>query len=398
MVQTEKKGSALFLSAHLPSPTATQAGQLTAFRNLQLLANDYELHLITFRTNLEKDWSLSPLEKICTSIKIVDLTNFDRITGILSNLHLPLQVATRGKVKFQQEVILSCKQNSFQRVHMEWIQMAQFLPFVSHIKKRSIYAQDSLTQVIQRKIQSRSSIERSILAGQVTRTKTWENKILQGSDFIFVPSIKDWEFFQNIAEGRHLNGGVMPVAFNCFPQRQKLPEGRLRLAYWGSYARSENVDAALTLVDNILPILQKMGLDVEVILAGANPTPELIKRKSSDVIISGFVEKPAEVLWSAHMAIVPLRFGSGVKVKILECLSAGVPVVCTPVGGEGIPCGPEEGLFVTQDYDLNALANIVQSIASNPEKLEALSSAAAQWARRYAVYDASSFVHLGATT
>ena len=72
------------------------------------------------------------------------------------------------------------------------------------------------------------------------------------------------------------------------------------------------------------------------------------------------------------------------KVKVLELLSAGVPVVTTPVGAEGISCDERQWSFVTDMNADNIATTTIAFLSLPPEHLLALSKAAAAWARRYA--------------
>ena len=100
--------------------------------------------------------------------------------------------------------------------------------------------------------------------------------------------------------------------------------------------------------------------------------------------MTGFIDEPAATLQSATIAVLPLRMGGGVKVKVLELLGAGVPVVTTPVGAEGISCDSAHGLIVTSMDAKNIAAAAIRTLSLPPDQLLALSKAAAAWALRYA--------------
>ena len=133
-----------------------------------------------------------------------------------------------------------------------------------------------------------------------------------------------------------------------------------------------------------MPSLHSLGLDVEVLLLGADPPSALEVRRSKNVIITGFVPDPTELLWSAHIAVLPIRLGAGVKIKVLECLGAGLPVVTTSVGAEGIPCGPDQGLFIVPEFSASNIAAKVAELLKNRTYIEQLSLTASKWVREYA--------------
>jgi glycosyltransferase involved in cell wall biosynthesis len=153
------------------------------------------------------------------------------------------------------------------------------------------------------------------------------------------------------------------------------------------------VDAAEFLVHDILPRIRAAGCDAKILLAGANPPQSFGNFDRNDVEVTGFIKDPGAVLRSATLAVLPLRMGGGVKVKVLELLGAGVPVITTQVGAEGIPCDAANGLIVT-GLDADDIAEAaLRTLALPSEQLSNLSKAAVGWSERYA--DAGNSTILG---
>lgn len=87
-------------------------------------------------------------------------------------------------------------------------------------------------------------------------------------------------------------------------------------------------------------------------IVGRHPLPELsdlVARHCDSVTLEGFVPDLGDVFDDAAALINPLQFGSGVKLKVIEALSAGLPVVSTSIGADGIASGPDEGVLVSDD-------------------------------------------------
>ena len=104
----------------------------------------------------------------------------------------------------------------------------------------------------------------------------------------------------------------------------------------GGFAHLPNVDAALLLVREVMPLVWASVPEARVVIVGDAPPPELRELASPRVDIAGHVPDLAGALAHARMTVSPLRFGSGVKGKIITSLGAGVPVVTTSVGDEGL--------------------------------------------------------------
>ena len=117
---------------------------------------------------------------------------------------------------------------------------------------------------------------------------------------------------------------------------------RADILYVGGYRHLPNADAALYLVREIMPTVWRALPEMKVHLVGANPTEEIQALASDRVVVHGAVSDDELERLYAHvrMSVIPLRFGAGVKGKVLESLYHGVPVATTSVGMQGIPaCG-----------------------------------------------------------
>jgi glycosyltransferase involved in cell wall biosynthesis len=90
------------------------------------------------------------------------------------------------------------------------------------------------------------------------------------------------------------------------------------------------------LVHEVLPLLLAELPSIRVVLVGSNPPPEVTALRGPNVIAPGWVADLDPVYAEARVVVAPLRYGAGVKGKIGEALSHGVPIVTTSVGVEGM--------------------------------------------------------------
>ncbi len=108
------------------------------------------------------------------------------------------------------------------------------------------------------------------------------------------------------------------------------------IIFIGSFQHNPNLDAVSYLVNEIYPLIKKEMKDVKIYIIGDNP-PDFIKELNSEnIIITGYVNNLDEYYNKCRISIVPLRFGSGVKSKVLLSMGYGVPVVATSIGTEGL--------------------------------------------------------------
>ena len=113
-----------------------------------------------------------------------------------------------------------------------------------------------------------------------------------------------------------------------------------------------NVDAVTSFAQRIWPILRQRFPDLQLWIVGANPPPAVVQiGKLEGVTVTGTVPDVRPYYRDALAAIVPLRTGGGTRLKILEAMAAGVPVVSTPLGAEGLPVTPGKNILFADPDD-----------------------------------------------
>ena len=107
-----------------------------------------------------------------------------------------------------------------------------------------------------------------------------------------------------------------------------------KVLFYGGMHREENHRAAMWFAKNVMPLLKDDGITFEVV--GNHPRKEWNEVQSDKIQVEGFVEDVSPYFEHCLCMVAPLELGAGVKVKILEGLSAGIPVLTNTVGIEGI--------------------------------------------------------------
>lgn len=119
------------------------------------------------------------------------------------------------------------------------------------------------------------------------------------------------------------------------------------LVFLGSMDWMPNIDAVLWFAQEIFPGLKKRFPELSLSVVGRNPTSEIKQLgKTAGIEISGTVDDVKPYMGQAEVMIVPLRVGGGTRVKIFEGMAAGLPIVSTVIGAEGLPVRDGENIFL----------------------------------------------------
>ncbi|WFC68447.1 glycosyltransferase [Achromobacter denitrificans] len=131
---------------------------------------------------------------------------------------------------------------------------------------------------------------------------------------------------------------VSPYAFAPSVPGNLTPAGREGIIFVAGFAHSPNVDAALWFCKEVYPLIRQRVPGIKLSLVGSNPTTQVKELAGTDIEVTGFVsdEELAARYGAARVAIAPLHYGAGVKLKVVEALQQGVPLVTTPVGAQGL--------------------------------------------------------------
>jgi GT2 family glycosyltransferase/glycosyltransferase involved in cell wall biosynthesis/SAM-dependent methyltransferase len=166
---------------------------------------------------------------------------------------------------------------------------------------------------------------------------------------------------------------VVHVVPNVNEIRVAVPpaRGRKGVMFVGGFEHAPNVDAALTLVGEVMPLVWRELPDVAVTIVGADPPAEVQALASAQVEIAGWVADLEPVIDSARALVAPLRYGAGLKGKVTQAMAAGLPVVTTAIGAEGLDARDGEHLLIGETAE--ELAERVLRVLTDDELWERLS-------------------------
>jgi glycosyltransferase involved in cell wall biosynthesis len=180
-------------------------------------------------------------------------------------------------------------------------------------------------------------LKRAYLVREATLLSDVERRLSTTADLLLTVSSQEARYFEGLG-ARHV--AVVPNGVDC-ERYQHAPIGRGRgtptILYLGSMSWGPNIAAARFLAHDVLPAVRRALPGAEVVAL----------RAQEGVDVAGGVPDVMPYLLGADVLAVPLDAGGGTRLKILEAFAAGLPVVSTPVGSEGLDVIPDRHLVVS---------------------------------------------------
>lgn len=342
----------LFITDEIPYPPV--AGNLLRTYNLcQRLARQHEVWLAAPLNDGEDAQGLIHLQGLCHEV----VTALRQRQSSLRHVPGLLRYAWEGKpleFKFEycQALVDKIRQimatTQFDVVHIEPSYMGLYveaIPPGAQCKKFLTFhnIESSLFRELARVSRKPNKKVRALLHSFMLRR--WERRYLGRFDGCITVSEIDRRLL--LTANPNLRVDVSPNGFDI-QKYQPLPakDTSPRLMFVGSMDYGACVDAMLFFCGEVLPQIQQTVKEVEMWIVGRDPTPAVQQLGGNRVHITGAVDDVIPYYSQSTVCVVPLRAGGGTRLKILEAMALGRPVVSTTKGCEGLDVVDSEHLFI----------------------------------------------------
>ena len=228
---------------------------------------------------------------------------------------------------------------------------------------------------MERQIEQATSATRR-LAHQIETKKLWrwEMQWVRRSTACVAMSDVDATFLQRMTPETPIHvvpNGVDTTDFTAPTGNERQQN---RLLFFGTLGYAPNTDGVLYFCREIFPLIRAKQPDAILEIVGAHAPPEVeALGELPGVEFVGFVDDVRHSLWRAGICVVPLRSGGGTRLKILEAMAAGCPVVSTTVGAEGLNL--QDGKHLCLADEPTTFARSVLALMADPQRGEALAMA-----------------------
>lgn len=255
----------------------------------------------------------------------------DEASGVAAGL--PAGYSRYGWFPSLLKRLLEAKRFDF--VHFDHPHAALAWPQIKRLQPKALLVLDAHNveaEIVERLAESAPVWQRKALRWQARRIRHLERELSRSLDLVLTCSHKDEAAFRAMGARR-----VRVVPNAVPPLSPALVAQRRDVVFVGSLDWRPNADAAAVLAKEIWPRCRALLPGARLVIVGRNPPLRVQALASRDVRIEATVPSVRPYLDSAFATAIPLRAGSGTRIKILEAWSAGVPIVASRVAAEGLP-------------------------------------------------------------
>jgi len=350
----------LFLTQLLPYPL-DNGGKVKTLAILKTLKGlGHQIYLVCFADKKQDLKRAREIENICWQTKVfynpVITKSYKKLMlkGFLS-LFSPKPFAVfkyhrREAEDFLKRVI---QKENFDIVYIDHLHMAQYLACLSFKKKPLlIYDEHNITSLAAwRNFKVAGDlVEKIAYFIDSSKWNFYEKKYLPIFHRIFTISPRDRSFLLNEFNISKDKIFFLPVPIKIKPLFKFNPR-RVNILFVGLLSWKPNRDAFWWFYRSIFPLVKKEISQAKLFVAGANPSLNMLKTAQKDgaLQVLGYVKDLEALMGKASVFVVPIKSGSGIRIKILTALSHGLPVVTTKLGVEGIGLRSRKELIVANN-------------------------------------------------
>lgn len=330
----------LFLAHLFPLPLDS-GGKIKSYCTLKTLAKEHEVQVLAY-LRTDEEWRLvCELRRICQDAYLVPLQRgalrqmADLASSLLTGRSFIVSRDDRAHMRAAFRNLVSSFSPDV--VHIDHLQMAQFVD--SGGSYRTVLDHHNVESVIVRRVAetAKSRMTRLYAGVEWPKLQRYELQACRSSDMVLTVSEEDRRTLQEL-DWRIDNIHCVPIGVDVdhFRPVERNTASRNILSV-GTMYWPPNVDSMLYFCREIFPLVKDRVPGSTLTIAGQRPAAT-VRALASDpaVMVTGYVEDLTDLARQCGVFVVPLRSGSGVRVKILSALGMGLPVVSTSVGAEGL--------------------------------------------------------------
>jgi len=310
----------------------------------------HEIDFVSYRKNFNLESTLKDLRPYCDPT-ILDIQTGNNVISAIFNVfsHVPYNVSKYINRDLREFIIKYFKNNKPDIIHIDHLHMAWIVDDIRELTNAPIVLREHNveTNIMKRFSEKESNILlRWYSARQAKKLENYEVKYCRKfNKCIMITSVDEQQIRQldSRIDTTTIEAGIDEHLLN-YRKKEVIPKS---LFHIGSLDWYPNKDGLEWFLNSVMPSLSEQIPEIKLFIYGSGAEKLKIDSKVKDNIeICGFVSNLAQNILNKELMIVPLRIGSGIRLKILEMLAMGCNILTTEIGKEGINAENKKHLLI----------------------------------------------------
>jgi len=348
----------LIISKTFPYPPIT-GGKVLIYNSLKHISKHHDLTLVSFIESIEERRYIPFLRKYCSRVETVlfapkvsfwDTLAYYSHHGLSVFSSTPRHISIYDCPVMRSKIVDLLNDHTFDVVEVDFTQMAQFADKkISQFCSVLVLHELSFISIYRRAIVTKDPLKRAFLHWEYLKMREYEKGLCSRFRKIVVLSELDRRRLKQLSPCANISVIPGSVDTSCFEHTASSTKDATIL-FVGSMGHFPNVDGIRYFHSHIFPLVKKSVHGVQLNIVGKDPPPEVLQLqcdKAANVL--GYVQDLIPYYKSSSVFVCPIRIGGGIRMKILEAMAMGVPVVSTSIGCEGLLVENEKNIVVADE-------------------------------------------------
>jgi len=345
----------LFLTTKYPFPP-DDGGKIDSLTNLHILAKNFNVFLFYIGKKHNEEAFQKKGIHLCGIYHYQKETG-NNISGLFKNLfcRMPYTIKKYHDDKIYIEIEKIIKEKKIDITYTDHLHMAFYGKLINkHFPETKLILREHNAEYIfwKRIYKEENNIFKKLLFWwQSLKILNYEKKITNIFDKCFMISSIDQMNLKKI--NPYVKAQVISTGINIQDYQISQP-GKIipfSMLYVGDFSWLPNLKGILWFLTKVWPEIKKLFPKAKIFIVGKKPPKDILGYKNNDIIVTGYVKDVKPWIDKSEIFLVPLFSGGGIRIKILEAMAIGKPIISTPVGAEGIDVENKKNILMADNKE-----------------------------------------------
>jgi sugar transferase (PEP-CTERM/EpsH1 system associated) len=343
------------LLSRFPYPLE-KGDKLRGFNQIKELSKKHEVILCALSAKKVAQSSIDELSKYCTAIEVIRLSKFKIYVNLIKCLFFSeqsLQVAYFYNKSAQHKIDQFLVKYKPAHIYCQLIRVAEY---VRHSKTpKTLDYMDALARGMERRIENAPFYIRWALQIEALRLKKYEHFVFDDFDHHTIISAQDRALIVHL-KNEEISIVKNGVDYKLFKHGELTKE--YDLIFTGNMGYPPNVESVVYLVKNVMPLVWKANPELKLLIVGAEPAAKVLKLKSDQVTVTGWVKDISLYYKKSKIFIAPMQIGTGLQNKLLEAMAMKLPCITSQLANNALGATHQKNILIgsnEEEYKNNIL-------------------------------------------